>query len=1038
MAGGAAIGSVGIPMAGPFWRSDMQQHLIPEDKKLSKEWIRSLYERGKPEWLSGDQLQHVGMPVGGICCGQLYIGGDGRLWHWDIFRSDYQSAYGTMSMGIHYAEPMEPERTVKQGFALRVNGKTMLLNQSEDGFKNISFRGEYPVARVRYSDDECPVQAELEAFSPFIPLDHENSGLPLTYLIWKVENRTDEEVEVDLAGWLENNVCPLNHNDSVGQRVNQIVSRSSRTSMICTAEEIEMGQEIRRPIPIADFSSGTYDGWKVEGTAFGDRPLRKQDLADYHNVTGFGGEWFANSHNTSSGETVVEGDAHKGSLTGDPFVINRRYITFKIGGGNHPGETCINLLVDGKVVRSETGHDSNAMREEFFDVTELQGVTAQIQILDDVDGPCGNIGGAAFVQSDEAVVPQLKDLPGYGGMALTVLDGDFERFGSAECGDLPVSSFVDAPDADVKYPFSRKPIGSVGATIKLGPNETKEVRFTLTWYFPNYPNVTGEFSAITDIHELKRHYAAAFKSIKAITLHAADQSEELITATRNWNRTWYDSTLPHWLLDRSFIPIDCLATQTCHWFDNDRFYGWEGVTCCPGTCQHVWNYAQGLARIFPDLERRTREHIDYGLSFTDSGMLWYRGESAKHIATDGQCGTIIRAYREHTTQPDSGYLSRIYPRLKKSIEHLIEQDGGKDGVLEGDQYNTLDQAWHGPMGWISSMYLAALKVGEMAAREMGDGVFSTTCRTILERGNESIVDQTFNGEMFIHHPPDFVKTNTNKGCHIDQVFGQSLAWQVGLDRVVPAEETAKALRSIWKYNFAPDAGGYRNLMQDTIKGGRWYAMEGEAGLLMSSWPHGGADKAKGSGKVFEVGVGYFNECMNGFEYQAASHMIYEAEPGSDLVEKGLAVTKAVHDRYSADRRNPYNEIECSDHYSRSMASYGVFLACCGFSYHGPKGEIGFAPRVSPEDFRAPFTAAEGWGTYSQKIDGEGVTAKIAVTHGELAVWMIRLAADADSVSVTLDGEDVIGFVDAAAGGVVVRLSTRLRISAGQVLTISLK
>ena len=46
-----------------------------------------------------------------------------------------------------------------------------------------------------------------------------------------------------------------------------------------------------------------------------------------------------------------------------------------------------------------------------------------------------------------------------------------------------------------------------------------------------------------------------------------------------------------------------------------------------------------------------------------------------------------------------------------------------------------------------------------------------------------------------------------------------------------------------------------------------------------------------------------------------------------------------------------------------MASYGVFLAACGYEYHGPKGHLAFAPRLTPEDFRAAFTAAEGWGRF---------------------------------------------------------------------------
>ena len=88
-----------------------------------------------------------------------------------------------------------------------------------------------------------------------------------------------------------------------------------------------------------------------------------------------------------------------------------------------------------------------------------------------------------------------------------------------------------------------------------------------------------------------------------------------------------------------------------------------------------------------------------------------------------------------------------------------------------------------------------------------------------------------------------------------------------------------------------------------------------------------------------------------------------------MVQEGLAITRAIHDRYHASRRNPWNEVECGDHYARAMASYGVFLAACGYEYHGPKGHLAFAPRLTPEDFRAAFTTAEGWGTFSQKRDG---------------------------------------------------------------------
>ena len=186
--------------------------------------------------------------------------------------------------------------------------------------------------------------------------------------------------------------------------------------------------------------------------------------------------------------------------------------------------------------------------------------------------------------------------------------------------------------------------------------------------------------------------------------------------------------------------------------------------------------------------------------------------------------------------------------------------------------------------------------------------------------------------------------------------------------------------------------------------------------------------------------GYFNECMNGFEYQVAWHMVAEGEPGSELVKRGLAIIRAIHDRYGADKRNPYNEIECSDHYARSMASYGVFLACSGFEYHGPKGQIGFAPKLSPDDFKTPFTAAEGWGTYQQKHDDQDMTAQLTVKYGRLKLVHFKLQVPSEKtyeVEVRLDGQSVEVQCRQTGNVVVIKPNHGVVLQAGQVFAVEL-
>src|SRR5580693_8885357 len=96
-------------------------------------------------------------------------------------------------------------------------------------------------------------------------------------------------------------------------------------------------------IVLADFEGEGYGDWKVTGEAFGPGPAHRA-LPGQMTVTGFQGKGWVSS---SAG-----GDRPTGTLTSPEFPIERTFLTFLIGGGGFEGETCVNLLVDGKVVRT--------------------------------------------------------------------------------------------------------------------------------------------------------------------------------------------------------------------------------------------------------------------------------------------------------------------------------------------------------------------------------------------------------------------------------------------------------------------------------------------------------------------------------------------------------------------------------------------------------------------------------------------------------------------------------------------------------------
>ena len=237
-AGSLALLSSGLPvMAGPFETADFEK-LVPADKKLSPQWVKSLFERGEPTVYRGADLKYIGMPVGGICAGQLYLGGDGRLWLWDIFNQHVGTG------DSQYAHPQPPTSPLAQGFVLKVGEKAMALDTT--GFSDVSFRGQYPVGTVQYQDPAVPVQVTLDAFSPFIPLNTGDSSLPATILRFTLRNTSATPVEATLTGTLENAVALHHRQAGPGTRRNRVVNGEGFTFLESSAERVQKKSARRR------------------------------------------------------------------------------------------------------------------------------------------------------------------------------------------------------------------------------------------------------------------------------------------------------------------------------------------------------------------------------------------------------------------------------------------------------------------------------------------------------------------------------------------------------------------------------------------------------------------------------------------------------------------------------------------------------------------------------------------------------------------------------------------------------------------------
>jgi uncharacterized protein (DUF608 family) len=368
-----------------------------------------------------------------------------------------------------------------------------------------------------------------------------------------------------------------------------------------------------------------------------------------------------------------------------------------------------------------------------------------------------------------------------------------------------------------------------------------------------------------------------------------------------------------------------------------------------------------------DIEMKYAMRADGGLTFRVMLPLG-REKSGFRPCADGHFSTIFQIYREWKISGDDEWLRANWENVKLMMSYawaetnLDRWDFNKSGVLTGVQHHTLDMELFGPNSWLTGFYLLALWCMNKMALFIGDKALAQEYISIYKKGRQWVDENLFNGEYY-YHKSDYknkniienainfsnysenekshlrsywdgeheeIKYQIAGGCGIDQVLAGYHARLIGAEPVFDIEKQKTALKSLYKYNF--------KTMRDVANYCRVYAANDEKGLVICSFPDG-AEHAV-------ITIPYTTEAMNGFEYQAAVHMIAEG-----LEQEGLEIVRAVRERYDGRVRNPFNEFECGSHYARSMASYALLNVYSGFIYNLSEGYIGFNPLKKEKKYK---------------------------------------------------------------------------------------
>ncbi len=546
---------------------------------------------------------------------------------------------------------------------------------------------------------------------------------------------------------------------------------------------------------------------------------------------------------------------------------------------------------------------------------------------------------------------------------------------------------AQAPGASIFVPFG------------LGPGEKRTIRLMFAWFVPQTDLRYGEDPEGTpeprgcepnspccpgrkfDVP----WYAGRFTGLEKVAEHWRDNYNRLKVGSARFRDTFYDTTLPPEVVEAMAANLTILKSPTVRRQCDGRLWCFEGCGddwgCCHGSCTHVWNYAQAIPHLFPELERSLRQ-AEFRESQDERGHQTFRTalpirdtSHTFHAAADGQLGGIMKVHREWRISGDTEWLRGIWPRVKKSLDYCVETwDPGQKGIVEEPHHNTYDIEFWGPDGMCTSFYLGALT----AAIRMGNALGEDTTRyaQILEKGR-SLMEQTlFDGEYFIQqikwqglkakdpvetskgtwnsdYSPEAIellqkegpKYQYGKGCLSDGVLGFWMAQMCGLGEIINQEQVRKNLKAIHRYNLKKDLSDHSNPQRPS------YAIGTEGGLLLCTWPKGGQ---------LSLPFVYSNEVWTGIEYQVASHLMLEG-----MVEEGLDIVRTCRDRYDGVIRNPFDEYECGHWYARALSSYGLIHGLTGIRYDAVDRTLHIDSRIG-DNFRAFLATASGFGTVGLK------------------------------------------------------------------------
>ena len=439
--------------------------------------------------------------------------------------------------------------------------------------------------------------------------------------------------------------------------------------------------------------------------------------------------------------------------------------------------------------------------------------------------------------------------------------------------------------------------------VTLAPHEKKNIRFILTWYFPNLKSLKGE--------TIGHYYENLYSSSLDANRFLAENYNSVGKVATDFAELMYSTDLPEFYPDAWTSNLSPIVKSSVY-LKNGNFGLWEGLGFCGlHTTDITYHASFSLISLFPDLQKK---QMKMGAEFQrKDGRVHHlfrpdmKTTDKSFERVDMNLQFVMMVLRDYLFTGDREYLVSLWGNVKRAMEAAEKLDTDGDGLPDNDTKRNTYDAWNfsGIPTYISMLWLGALKAASIIAERVGEKSYADRWNEILEKGKKSLEEKLWNGEYYnLWRNKDVA----DESLMTDQLDGEWFLRMMGVGGNLSDERVSDVLKLIFENNF-----------------------DSEQGLLNASFPEGK-----------KITIHTYNNCQAIAVWTGIGYAFAALALAVGLKDIADTEIKSINDnqlRFGSF----WDHWECGHHYTRPMSSWSTLNAVAGLKVDYANKKLGLNP-----------------------------------------------------------------------------------------------